>query len=495
MPKYTTTPGAMRLLLEGSLALSEIEHHGVRVDKAYLETAILDADRKIKEADTDLRSDPAFRLWRRRYGDKTNPASPEQLAGVVFGEMGYKPRRFTEKTEREAATELAFEHVNEPFVRKYFKAQKLRKGRDTYLVGIQREMVQHDDRMWYVHPRYWLNRVITFRSSSSDPNWTNQPARNPEMAETVRKCFIPRPGQHITEIDYGQIEVRIPCAYNFDPVLMQYVCDPSRDMHRDMAAQIFVLTEKQGKQKNIRHLAKNQYVFPTFYGSFYAQCAPNIWGALEVGNIKIDGTDMTVIEHLKSKGITELGECDGETEPRPGTFVYHLKKVEEHFWGTRFKVYAQWKRDWYAAYLRDGGFQTLTGYAVNTPLDRKQVCNSPIQCDAFQCTLWSLPRLNAALRKYDFKTRVIGEVHDSVQFDGPASERDDVIGMATKIMTRDITKSFTWLNVPLVVEAEVCPVGLSWYDKVVVVDKGNGAYAPADMEKFEKKYGPWSEQA
>ncbi len=382
MPKFTTTPEANRLLTEGTLALSEIETTGIRVDRAYLENSITSVTARIKEAEADLRADDVYNKWRKRYGDKTNTASSEQLAGIVYGVLGHKPKKFTAKTQREAADEDAFGHINEPFLKKYFTVQKLRKNRDTYLVGIQREMVQHADGQWYIHPSYWLNRAVTFRSSCSDPNWTNIPARNPEMAEMIRRCYIPRPGQAIIEIDYGQIEVRIPCCYHSDPVLMQYVCDPTRDMHRDMACQIFFLTEKQGKQKNIRHIAKNMMVFPTFYGSYYAQCAPNIWGAIQ--GITLDGTDppLSLVDHLVAKGITGLGSCDSDDTPQPGTFVFHLKKIEEHFWGTRFKVYAQWKKDWYAAYLRNGGFQTNTGYGVNVALDRKQVCNAPIQCDA-----------------------------------------------------------------------------------------------------------------
>lgn len=493
MPKHVTTPDANRLLLEGSLALSEIEHTGVRVDKAYLDNAIATADVQIREADAELRSDPTFAVWQRRYGAKTKLTAPEQLAGVVFGELGYKPKKFTAKTGREAADESAFEGIDLPLLKKYFTAQKLRKGRDTYLVGIRREMAQHADGNWYVHPSYHLNKVVTFRSSCSDPNWTNIPSRNPEMAETIRRCYIPRPGNNIIEIDYGQIEVRIPCCYHSDPVLMEYVNDPTKDMHRDMAMQILFLDEKQGKAKAVRHIAKNLFVFPTFYGSYYAQCAPGIWGALEMGNVKVEGTDKTVIQHLAEHGITSLGDCESDQPTVPGTFVHHLKDIEQHFWGTRFKVYAQWKRDWWAAYQRDGGFMMLSGFAVNLPLDRKQVCNSPIQGSAFHCTLWSLPRINNHLRRYKFKTRCIGEIHDSVQFDGPPRERDAVIDSVSKIMTEDIRKDFTWLNIPLVVESEVCPIDRSWFDKSVLVKRG-GTWVPAEEQKWEAKFGTWDLQ-
>ncbi len=56
----------------------------------------------------------------------------------------------------------------------FIKAAELRKARDTYLVGIRRELVQHDDDgCWYVHPSYNLNTVITFRSSADQPSYQN----------------------------------------------------------------------------------------------------------------------------------------------------------------------------------------------------------------------------------------------------------------------------------------------------------------------------------
>lgn len=508
MKRLVPTPAAYSLLHQGTVALAEVESQGVCVDKAYLESAIVASDQKIREHEQLIREDDAFKTWRRRFGDKTNIASPDQLAAVVFGDMGYTAKTKTKSGKRDAADESAFTHVNEPIVKHYFAAAKLRKGRDTYLTGIRREMVYHaDDRTWRIHPNYNLNTVATFRSSCDSPNWTNQPARNPEMAETVRRCFIPRPGHQLGEYDYGQIEVRIPPAYNFDPNLIKYCTDPTTDMHRDAAMQLFFLTEKQGKQKNIRHVAKNMFVFPTFYGSYYAQCAPNIWESIQ--GFTLDGETWTrtvtdpatgdarqvteplpLVEHLRRHGIAELGDCDPDQEPRRGTFERHLKGIEDHFWGTRFAVYAQWKRDWYNAYLRDGGFMMLTGFAVTTPLDRKQVCNYPIQGAAFHCTLWSLIQIVNRLRRYNMRSRVVGEIHDCINFDIHPPERDDVTDMVVGVMTDEIKRWAPWLNVPLVVEPEICPVDGPWLNKMVMAKTGD-RWAPADLDKWEKKYGAW----
>lgn len=499
--RLVTTPAAYDLLHAGALALADVEAAGVRVDVDYLNAAWADADARIRDCEAELRAAPEYRVWQRRYGERTNLASPEQLAGVVFGDLGYKSRGRTAGGKRDRADESAFEGIDLPFVKTYFAAQKMRKGRDTYLAGIRRELVQHlDDGCWYVHPSYNLNTVITFRSSCDSPNWQNVPVRNPALAEIIRRCYIPRPGCQLIEIDYGQIEVRIPCCYTFDPVLIDYVCDPDKDMHRDMACEIFRFDPGavppgywKGDGKPVRHLSKNSFVFPTFYGSYYAQCAPHLWEAVDHRKLKApDGGSLR--DHLTRVGLAALGACDPKHDPAPGTFEHHLKRIEDDFWGRRFAVYAQWKRDWWAAYKRHGGFQMLTGFAVNGVLDRKQVCNSPIQGVAFHCLLWSLSRLVRWLRKYRMRTVVIGEIHDSLVLDGPPCERDDVIDAATRIMTEEIKTWATWLNVPLETEPELCPVGRSWFDKAALKRSAAGLWVPANGAGWEEKYGPWDLQ-
>ncbi len=491
MKRWTPTPEANQLLLEGSLALSEVEANGIRVDRGYLESAIADVTLRIRECEASIRADPDYAKWRRRYGDKTNTASPQQLAGVVFGELGLTAKKKTAKGTRDAADEASFEGVDLPIVRHYFAAQKLRKGRDTYLEGIRRELVRHADGNWYVHPFFHLNTVETFRSSASDPNIQNQPARNPVLSEMVRRCYIPRPGHQLLELDYGQIEVRVPCAYTFDPVLIDYVCDPTKDMHRDMAAQVLMLEPRQ-VSKEARNLVKNQMVFPLFYGSFYCQIAPAVWDGMELRKLRVEGSDppVSVRDHLASKGIHSLGECDPKGEPARGTFEHHVKAIQEDFWGRRFRKYAEWKEDWVRAYHRDGGCRFLTGFVMKGPHKRNDITNYCIQGSAFHLDLWSIVRINRRLKRLKMRSRMVAEIHDSNVFDAHPRERDDLIYMARKVMTEDIREWARWLNVPLLVEPEACPVDASWFDKAALKEEG-GRWVPADGKKWESKYGTW----
>jgi DNA polymerase I-like protein with 3'-5' exonuclease and polymerase domains len=493
MPKYRSTPDAMRLWVEGAEALSLVEAAGVRVDKGYLDQVMVTTSEQIRDAEKQITSDPDFRHWRKRFGEKTKPTSYDQLAAVVFRDLGFASKMRTASGTRESAAEEAFEGIDVPLVETFLRAAKLRKAYDTYLTGIQREVVQHPDGDWYVHPCYNLNTVISFRSSCSDPNWTNIPNRNPELAEIIRRCYIPRRGRQIGEIDEGQIEVRVPTAYHHDPVLIEYCNDPSKDMHRDMAAQIYKLKPSQ-VSKALRTLVKGFYVFATFYGSYYINTAVDLWNDIDLHQVKIEGENRTVRQHLTDIGFTELGECDPREKPKKGTWEHHIREIDQDFWGRRFQVYAGWKERWWEACQRDGGFQLLTGFAVNTPLDKRQATNIPVQGAAFHILLWSLIQVVRKLKRYKMESLVIGEIHDCLNFDLHPRERDDVLSLAVDTMTRDVVREFaTWMPVSLVAEAEICPIGESWFAKSQVVWQGS-SWKPAAPEKWEKRYGPWSLQ-
>jgi DNA polymerase I-like protein with 3'-5' exonuclease and polymerase domains len=168
-----------------------------------------------------------------------------------------------------------------------------------------------------------------------------------------------------------------------------------------------------------------------------------------------------------------------------------VRKVEKWYWEKKYKVHTQWKRDWYANYKNDGGIMMKTGFAINGSYSKNDIINYPIQGSSFHQLLWSLPRINAAFRKFKMKSRVIGEVHDSVDVDAPPSERDDVIEVIKQIMTKDLVKAWPWLVVPPVIEAECCPVDRPFADLVGLKEELDGSWVPADLAKWKVKFGNW----
>lgn len=447
------TAAAYDLLHQGCLALSQVEQNGIRIDRGWLERAKCNVTEEIALREDEMRGDPLWKRWRRRYGAKANIGSRPQLGTLLFEELGYKSKRKTE-TGRHKTDAKALEAIDLPFVKAFLKVEKLKKLRGTYLLGIERECVGET-----LHPVFNLHTTVTYRSSCDSPNFQNLPIRDPESGQLIRRCFIPRPGRRLVEIDYVGIEVRVAACYNQDPRLIEYIRDPSKDMHRDMAAQCFMVEPEQ-VNKMLRYCAKNMYVFPEFYGSYWAQCATDLWEAIDHHDLTVE--DRPLKEHLKEQGIRGLGKAENT---HPKSFMAHIKKVEEDFWNRRFRVYAQWKREHYLRYQREGGANTLTGFRLEGYFGRNDIINYPIQGSAFHCLLASMIRIQRALKKRRMQTLLVGQIHDSLLADVPESEYEEYLQLARRIMTVDLMKRWEWINVPIEVEAEATPVDGAWSEK------------------------------
>lgn len=463
-----TTAQAYRLLHEGVKALSIVESNGARIDVPYLKKTIKNTRKEIAGIEQEIKGHKIGKAWRREFGEKTNYGSAEQLTHVLFNVFGFTPtehkwvRSKNTKKKRYKADAASLETIDDPFVKSYLKCEKLKHATGTFLQGILSEVVGE-----FVHVNFNLHTAVTYRSSSSQFNYQNLPIRDPVLGAMIRQAFIPRRGRRIIESDYGGIEVKIAACYHKDPVMMEYLNDKSKDMHRDMAAQCYKIKPDQ-VSKMARYCAKNMFVFPQFYGSYFAQCAPNLWDAITTHSLEVDGKSLKEI--LARKGIVELGATEsnyetGRIETPKGTFLDHIRNVENDFWKNRFKVYAKWKRDWFADYQRKGYFETKTGFRIEGVFARNDVINYPVQGPAFHCLLRSLIEIQRRIKKNRMDTLIIGQIHDSIISDVPDDEVQDYLGIVKEVMVDWLPKQWEWIIVPLEVEAEMTEIDGSWYGK------------------------------
>jgi DNA polymerase-1 len=452
-----TVPVATRcdandLILRGALALSRVEAAGIKIDTEYLARTTAEISAQVKTLTAELRNDPIFARWRKRYGEKTKIGSREQLATILFDDMKYPAAGHT-RGGRNRADEEALATVDLQFVRDWLKCEKLKKLNATYLKGVANEVYDG-----YLHPSFNLHLVTTYRSSCDSPNFQNIPIRDPEMGGYIRRAFIPRKNRTLVEIDFKGAEVCVGACYHRDPAMSDYINDPEKDMHRDQAALIWKM-RKSEIPKDMRYQAKSNFVFAEFYGSWYKNCAPHLWKE----------SKPEWLEHLKRKtGISELGECrlpvNGEFfDPEPGTFECHLAAIEKDFWGRRFRGYADWKRQWYADYQKRGYFDMLTGFRCSGVFSKNEAVNYPIQGAAFHCLLWALIELNAWLRDNKMRSLIVGQIHDSMILDCTADELADVLAYAMRLITKELPRAWDWICIPLTVEIEGSEK--NWFEK------------------------------
>lgn len=459
---------AYRLLHEGSIALAQVEHNGIRMDVDYLDNIIKEIDKKITELQKNLKESEVYITWKKTYGKKLNFNSGIQLGEILFSKMGFDPPAYTD-SGKFSVDESSLSSINHPFVKDYLEIKKLQKVSTTYLKGLRREIANG-----YLHPFFNLHITRTFRSSSSSPNFQNLPIRDPELGRIVRKAFIAREGNHIVELDFSGLEVCIAAGYHKDPTMLEYIKDKTKDMHRDMAQECFALPfeemhdpkdDEDGKRiKRIRYCGKNMFVFPQFYGDWYLDCARSLWAATEsMDLVTRDGAPLR--EHLREVGIFELGDLNPKEKPREGTFERHIQKVEEAFWNERFPVYSKWKKKWFEEYKKKGYFISKTGFICQGHMKKNEIINYPVQGSAFHCLLQSLIWIQEEIEKRGMKTLIIGQIHDSIVADVPHNELKKYLKLANHIMTKRLSKEWKWINVPLEIEAEVSPLNGCWADK------------------------------
>jgi hypothetical protein len=298
----------------------------------------------------------------------------------------------------------------------------------------------------------FIANELCVHNSSSQPNFQNIPVRDPDIAKLIRRAFIPRPGHRFGGVDYAAIEVKIGACLHLDSVMLEYINDPSKDMHRDMAMECYVLRQDQ-VTKQSRYAAKNKFVFPQFYGDWYKSCAKALWEAIDSLSLQtVDGQPLR--DHLKEQGIQSYQG-----------FEKHIQKVEDRFWNERFRVYAKWKEGWVKQYEKTGKVYLPTGFTCCGVMERNQVINFPVQGAAFHCLLWSLSRLHRWMKEHNCRSKIVGQIHDEITMDNHPEEMGMVLRQAKQIMCEDIRKAWPWIVTPLEIEAEFAPVDRSWYEK------------------------------
>lgn len=437
-----------RLLFQGMLALCDVENRGVLIDIEYCKKQEKELTEKIEEAEKRILEDNNVVKWKERMGGKFNLYSNDQLRETLYKFMKNSATRSTAKRGNPSVDKETLKELSKdvPFVKDLLHIRLMEKLKETYLKSWIREAVDG-----VLHPNFSLATVETFRSSCSRPNLQNVPVRDKEAQKLLRTAIIPRPGHQLLEIDFKQIEIAVGACYHKDPNMISYIKDPQKDMHRDMAMELFKLTKEQ-VHKDIRFTAKNSFVFAETYGSYYEQIAPDLWGAIRKMKLVLnDGTSL--MKHLKKNNL-------GGYEK----FVTHVKEVEDSFWGERFPKYNEWRHKWYSKYLKRGYLKMFTGFHCQGPLKKNQILNFPIQGTAFHVLLYTLIKLNKIIKKKGWKSRIVSQIHDSLVIDLVPSELKKIKDVV-KIIISNLPKHWPWIIVPLRVEMEIAPIDRPWYEK------------------------------
>ena len=273
-----------------------------------------------------------------------------------------------------------------------------------------------------VHTNYGSAVAVTGRLSSNNPNLQNIPVRS-DRGKEIRKAFIPRDENHVLlSADYSQIELRIVAAISGDPNM----CEAFRlgkDIHIATAAKVYGIEESE-VTKEQRYKAKS-----VNFGIIYGQGA---FGLAE--NLGISRTEAkTIIDNYKKEfqGITKYMD-ETVQFARDNGYVQTLMGRK------------RWLKD-----INSANF-TVRGFA------ERNAINSPIQGTAADMIKMAMIKVQHSLKKGNFKSKMILQVHDELVFDVEKSEIDEI----KSLVLNDMQTALTLPNgVPVLAESGV---GENW---------------------------------
>lgn len=274
----------------------------------------------------------------------------------------------------------------------------------------------------HIHTSFNQVVAVTGRLSSDNPNLQNIPIRT-ERGRQIRKAFIPRNKDFILlSADYSQIELRIVASISEDKNMCE-AFNLGKDIHTATAAKVYGI-EESAVTKEMRYKAKS-----VNFGIIYGQGA---FGLADNLNIPRAEAQQLIQNYFKEyNGIK--GYMDDE-----------IAFAKEHGYVKTLLGRKRW--------LRDINSQNAT---VRSFAERNAI-NAPIQGSAADMIKVAMINIDAALRKENFKTKMILQVHDELVFDVYKPELETV---------KPIIEQYMKNALPLKVPVEVgMGIGENWLE-------------------------------
>ena len=442
---------------QGVQTLAKVQSNGLPVSMEKADEAKQLIHSRIVEATQAVEACSEVKQWTK---GKFNPRSNPHIVELLFDICKIPPPNGNRN-----AQETTLSKIKSDFTKALLNLKRWVKMQE-FLDGFIRETTWDElSGLWVIRPNFNLSSGSdddgggprTFRSSSDSPNFQNIPKRDKEALKILRSIFVAPPGYKFKEYDYKGVEVSGSACYHQDPQMITYLTDETTDMHRDTAIDMFFRDLKTFTTQE-RQLAKNGYVFPTFYGATPKSMAPNMW----------DDMPEATRQHLAEHGRVTYWDREKRVEVTVkgiktlAHFSEHVKNVDRKFWQERFKVYNQWRKEEWERYQRDGYVETFTGFRCYGPMGFTEATNRRIQGTSFHILLQSLIWNHTQMEEEGLGSYWVGQIHDAqigLIREEEEAQIDEIVRQNGCVRVR---AQWDWIIVPLTIEHDGSPLGGSW---------------------------------
>ena len=389
-------------------ALYDMEHNGIKVDKAGL----ISYGDKLKNRIDELTSS-IYKL----AGKEFNINSTKQLGEILFEDLGLKSGKKTKtgySTSVEVLEKISNQHEIIPQILEYRQLTKLN---STYVEGLS-GYVRNDGR---IHGKFNQTVTATGRISSTEPNLQNIPTRLP-LGREIRKVFIPEEGYVFLDADYSQIELRVLAHLSGDDTLIE-AYNTDSDIHAITASEVFdvPLNEVTGL---MRRKAK-----AVNFGIVYGISSFGLGQDLDISRKEAEGyIEKYFATYGKVKEFLDNTVNDAKKTGYSVTMFNRRRPIPE---------------------LSSSNFMTRS-------FGERAAMNSPIQGTAADIIKIAMINVNRALKEKKLASKLVLQVHDELLIE----TKEDELEIVKEILVGEMMRAAD-LRVPLIADVSC---GKSWYD-------------------------------
>ena len=337
-------------------------------------------------------------------GEEFNINSSKQVAHILYEKLGLPSNR-KNSTSVEHLLALVDKH---PIINCILEYRKYTKLISTYIDGFI-PFIEHDGK---VHSTFNQALTTTGRLSCSEPNLQNISTRDEEGKQIRKAFFYKEDNIEILSLDYSQIELRILAHLSKSPSLIKFF-NEDKDIHTETAKLIFNLDREPTSLERRQAKAVN---FGIVYGI-------SDWGLSE--QLEISVTESRQIISSFNNAFPEIKE-----------FLNSLisEATEKGYASTMFN------RRRYLPELNSSQYQARE-------FAKRAAMNAPIQGSAADLIKIAMIKVDDALTKGNYKSKLVSQIHDELILKVYDDEKDEILALVKSIMENCVS-----LNVKLKVD-------------------------------------------
>lgn len=341
-----------------------------------------------------------------------------------------------------------------------------------------------------VHPNFGVAMTNSGRNWCRNPNLTNVPKRG-SKAEIIRSFFAPPSKEFvISECDGAGLQLRIGASLSGDAQMRRIFTELSGDMHSITANQVFMREvdldtfmrlKKEGDEraKYFRQKAKGSN-FSLLFGSAafaYAKNSLEQEWTFEETKRYIEENDLEERRSLLAYTLDYTKNESGDLVEKASPFEREENRKFSYYWAVAedirkkfFETYTgleKWHESTIAfaeecgysrspfgairrlPELRYQGKDTSKGHIKNL---QNISLNSPVQNYESVLISSTMVYVHRKMQEHGFRSRIIGNVHDSIVFFLHRSEIDQVVQWAKEKFVEDQS---VHSGIPFVLEADI----------------------------------------